>query len=271
MRLQPVLPAPGEWTNADLVGLAAGMVGWTGQAPAAGGALRRAPTAVREQRCAGTAAWGRGARGRRVWLAPVAAVWACATAGTAAGDQDPIRADLPSTTVTNLAAIGTGRTSGDHGLLGYTMVLPDAAGNPAVFNPLVWRFGLRGGGADARRELVPESLVPRPTMFETLARDGIDVTVVVDPAFLDSGLTRAVLRGGQRLGRRGLADTLAAAVTAVATPAGPALAYCHHPAVDKAGHVHGPHTPPWQEAVAEVDEVLHATVVAPCLPTWRSW
>lgn len=176
-----------------------------------------------------------------------------------AQDQEPIRSVLPSTTVTNLASIGTGRHGGDHGLLGYTMVLPDDAGEPAVFNPLTWRFGLRGGGAEARTDVVPESLVPRPTMFERLATQDVTTTVVLAPDLLDSGLTRAVLRGGQRLGAAGLDATLATAVAAVDT-SGPAIAYCHHPTVDHQGHLHGPDSAEWRAAVAEVDQALAAVV-----------
>ncbi len=259
--MQPVLPDVREWTSADLVGLVAEMVGWTGEVPTDARPARRPRQFT---------AHGEGLRGVVVIVVDGLGWHQLVGCGhaplleTAAADQAPIRAELPSTTVTNLAAIGTGRRGGDHGLLGYTMVLPDGAGVPAVFNPLVWRFGLRGGGGDARVEVVPESLVPRPTMFETLARAGVEMTVVVDPAFVDSGLTRAALRGGQRLARRGLTATLAAAVSAATATTGPAIAYCHHPTVDTMGHVHGPDTPPWQAAVAQVDAALQ--VAAADLP-----
>lgn len=260
MTLRTALPHPAEWTNADLMVLVAGMVG----AAVPGWASDRASRPPPRQFVGGST--GSALRGVVV-LVVDGLGWhqlrGCGHAPlleAAARDQEPIRAELPSTTVTNLAAIGTGRTGGDHGLLGYTMVVPDASGTPAVFNPLVWRFGLRGGGADARVDVVPEALVPRPTMFEALAASGVDMTVVVDPAFVDSGLTRASLRGGQRLARRGLAATLATAVEAVTASTRPAIAYCHHPAVDTAGHVHGPATPAWSSAVAAVDDALRTTV-----------
>nr|WP_274388280.1 nucleotide pyrophosphatase/phosphodiesterase family protein [Salsipaludibacter albus] len=168
----------------------------------------------------------------------------------AARASAPIRGVLPTTTATNLVSLGTGLPAGRHGVLGYTMVLDDA-----VFNPLVWRFGLRGGGADARVDVVPESLVPEPTMFERLAAAEVATSVVVHPDFLDSGLTRAGMRGGRRLAAVGAEATLATALAATAGP-GPAVVYAHHPDIDRAGHVHGPHTPDWRDAVRRLDGLL---------------
>lgn len=189
-----------------------------------------------------------------------------------AGDQEPIRAVLPSTTATNLTAIGTGLHGGQHGVLGYTMVMdhvdgPDQAASPTVFNSLVWRFGLRGGGFDARSVVVPETLTPRPTMFEALAEAGVEVTVVTHPAFLDSGLTRVGLRGGRRVAARGLEATLETAVAAVVAAKGhgrAGLAYCHHPDVDLAGHGDGPFSRAWHTAVTQFDTTLRR--VAATLP-----
>lgn len=175
---------------------------------------------------------------------------AAPTLSALARTSRPAQAVLPSTTVTNLASIGTAASPGEHGLLGYTMVL-----DGRVFNPLVWRYGLRGGGADARVEVVPEALVPRPTMLERLSAAGVAVSVVVHPDFLDSGLTRAALRGGRRLAATGPDETLEAALAAARGP-GPALVYAHHPDIDTSGHVEGPHAPAWRDAVAHLDGLL---------------
>lgn len=175
-------------------------------------------------------------------------------ADVVADQPRPARSVLPSTTSTNLVSIGTGRHAGDHGILGYTMILDDA-----LFNTLVWRDGLRGGGADARGTVVPEALVPRPTMLERLAAADTTVATVLQPEFLDSGLTRAGLRGGQRRVAVGLEASLGVALSVVEGAPGPAVVYAHHPAVDLAGHTSGPHTDRWDTAVAEVDRVL-ATV-----------
>ncbi len=166
---------------------------------------------------------------------------------------EDVDAVFPSTTVASIASIGTGLPPSRHGLVGYTFPLP---GHDQPLNGLGWRIGLRGGGYDARQEVVPEALQPTPTAFERAAAAGIAVTVVVDDEFPDSGLTRAALRGGERRTARGLDTTLDLAVEAVTSDDGPALAYCHHPVVDWAGHVHGACSAEWCDAVTDVDDAL---------------
>lgn len=158
-------------------------------------------------------------------------------------------AAFPTTTATSLTTIGTGRPPGQHGLVGFTIGLPD---EDQPLNLLSWRVGLRGGGHDARQRHVPEALQPRPTALETAASLGIGTTVVVHPDFLDSGLTRAGLRGGQRIGAVGLDATLDAALAATAGSA-PALVYVHHGDLDSAGHSDGPGSERWCEELIELD------------------
>lgn len=270
--LVPVPPGAGEFTHAGLVAAVAAMVRddpavtaegssageaaepgeWQEPADRSQPARRPGPVALPPQLDR------RGLRGAIVlvldglgWhqlLATDAAPW---LADVARDQPRPSRAVVPSTTSSNLVSIGTGRASGEHGILGYTMLW-----GSDVFNTLTWRIGLRGGGADVRDSIVPEALVPAPTMFERLPTEGIATTVVLHPGFLDSGLTRAGLRGGQRLAASGLADALGRARDAVLTADGPAVAYAHHGTVDTAGHVDGPHTPAWREALGEADRVI---------------
>lgn len=164
----------------------------------------------------------------------------------------PIDAVAPTTTVAGLASIATGRTPGRHGLVGYTVAHP---AHDQPFNLLVWRVGMRGGGHDARTSIVPEAIQPEPTAFERAQEAGVDTTVVVHPDFLDSGLTRAALRGGRRVPAAGLVETLAGA-TAHVDGTGPHLVYAHHGDVDTAGHVHGPFSEAWRSTLREVDGAL---------------
>lgn len=258
--LGPVLPLAGEAANADLVPAVARLLGFDESLPSG-----HEPV-VPAQLLAGNGVLPRGPRGVVVvlvdglgWHQLLADGVSAPLLRSAAAGQHPVRAVLPSTTASNLVSLGTGLAAGAHGVLGYTMLL-DHDGRPAVFNCLGWRFGLRGGGFDARDAVVPEELVTGPTMFERLDDTGIDVSVVVHPDFLDSGLTRAGLRGGRRVAAAGIDATLATAVDSVVGATGPALAYCHHPMVDTYGHVDGPFTPRWHAAVRDVDDGLRGVL-----------
>lgn len=164
-----------------------------------------------------------------------------------------IDAVFPTTTVASLASIGTGRTPAAHGMVGYCWPIAD---HHHPLNGLQWRIGLRGGGFDARTSVVPEAWQPEPTALERAVDLGIGTTVVLASEHLDSGLTRAALRGGQRVRADGLAATLARAVDEVARADAPALAYAHHPLVDWAGHAHGPDSDEVRDAIADVDREL---------------
>jgi hypothetical protein len=172
-----------------------------------------------------------------------------------------IDAVFPSTTASSLASIGTGLAPGQHGLTGYAIAHAD---HEQPLNLLTWNVGLRGGGFDARDVVVPERFQPTPTAFERAAEAGARVAVVVRPDFLSSGLTRAGLRGGTRVEAAGLEATVEAAVAA-ARGRGPTLVYAHHGDVDTMGHVYGPGSEPWCEALATVDAELER--VAGRLPT----
>ncbi len=240
-----VAPTPDEFTLAELLPAVAVRSGHAPAVPPTATAAPRLPVALPDDVRAYVVLVADGL-GWHQLVETDAAPFLTSLAGATA----PVRSVLPSTTASNLVSLGTGAPSGTHGVLGYTMVL-----DGAVFNPLVWRFGLRGGGSDARTEVVPEALVPGPTMFERLAADGMAVTVVVQPGFLDSGLTRAGMRGGQRVGAVGIDAPLATALAATTGP-GPALVYAHHGEIDTAGHRAGPHSPDWRDAVARLDDRL---------------
>lgn len=162
---------------------------------------------------------------------------------------------FPTTTAASLSSIGTGRPPGLHGLVGYASALP---GEDQPFNLLNWRIGKRGGGRDARDEVVPEEFQPDPTAFEQAVGAGVDTTVLLTPDFVASGLTRAALRGGRIVAVRGLEETMEAARAALAGPP-PRLVYAYHGEVDQQGHRHGPASPQWREALAETEQLLSRT------------
>lgn len=163
-----------------------------------------------------------------------------------------VDATFPSTTATALTSIGTGLAPGQHGLTGYAVAHPD---HDHPLNLLTWRVGLRGGGFDARAVVVPEDYQPAVGGFERAQQLGARVAVVLHPDFTTSGLTRAGLRGGTRVEAVGLEATLEAALAAT-HGRGPHLVYAHHPDIDTAGHVHGPGSDAWCEALAALDAAL---------------
>ncbi|HEY6747988.1 MAG TPA: alkaline phosphatase family protein [Mycobacteriales bacterium] len=170
-------------------------------------------------------------------------------AGLAGG---PITTGFPSTTATSLASIGTGLPPGGHGIVG----LAFEVGEGVALNALGWATGGDGRPKDLRDRFVPEDVQPVPTVFERLDAHGVAVRVILPVAFVASGLTRAVLRGGQAWGVRALGDLAAAA--AGEPEADRTFRYAYHGDLDLIGHVYGPGTDPWRLQLTQVDQLARS-------------
>jgi hypothetical protein len=200
-------------------------------------------------------------------------------------DGRPLAAGFPATTATSLASIGIGRPPAEHGIIGYTTLLPE------VDEPINW---LRWRGTQSARDLIdvvaPESVQPLPTVFERAANAGIASAMVAASEYRSSGLTRAALRGAEYRGIGPLADAVAtiadaaaagtdtAAAAANAAAAGTdtaaaradtdamiaggvrrdsaRLLYAYLGDQDLIGHKYGPSSDPWRMQLTLIDRTL---------------
>jgi hypothetical protein len=163
-----------------------------------------------------------------------------------------ITAGFPSTTATSLASIGTGLPPGGHGVVG----LAFEVGDGVAMNALGWAAQGDGRPRDLRERFVPEDVQPVPTTFERMAAHGVAVRVVVPAPFLGTGLTRAVLRGGDQWGVRALGDLVAAATGEPESDR--TFRYAYHGDLDLLGHVYGPGSDPWRLQLAQVDHLARS-------------
>ncbi|GAA4849724.1 alkaline phosphatase family protein [Saccharopolyspora rosea] len=166
--------------------------------------------------------------------------------------RPPLKAGFPTTTVTSITSLGTGRCAGEHGVVGYSFADPSGG----LLHPLSWGAHPAGGH---RRSLLeswpPEQAQPNTTVLQRAAASGVDVRTVVPAEFQGTGLTRAALRGGAFHGVRAFGD-LAAELLAAAGAPEPTLGYGYHGHLDLLGHVHGPGSPPWRLQLAQIDRLV---------------
>jgi hypothetical protein len=153
-----------------------------------------------------------------------------------------VHSGFPSTTATSLASFGTGLSCGEHGLVG-TMALAPEGGR--LFSHLSWE-----GGPD------PTAYQPAPTLLTRAEAAGVRVTTVSRRQFARSGLTTAALAGGAFRPAESAQERVTATVAAVREGPDPSLTYVYLDEVDKAGHVHGPGSWQWGEAVENADRTL---------------
>jgi hypothetical protein len=182
-------------------------------------------------------------------LLPELAADAPLLASVLAGDAgwlDELACTFPSTTPTSLASLATGVAPGRHGILGFTVKVPET---DRVLNHIGWRD-----------DPPASQWQPVPTWFERLHRAGVGARAVLPAAFLGSGLTEAVYRGAQFLAAT--SDDDYAQLVVDQLRAEPGLVYAYTAAIDTAAHLFGVGSPEWHAAGAYVDALLTRMVEA---------
>lgn len=144
---------------------------------------------------------------------------------------------VPSTTPTALASLGTGLPPGAHGIVGAAFRVPE---DDTILHPLSWSDGPH-----------PVATQPEPTVFERVDSAGVPVVRIGARAYAESGLTRAVLRGGSYAG----CDSVDEIIDAIAGHRA-GLAYAYLPDLDRTGHVHGVESSEWREGLVAVDDMV---------------
>jgi hypothetical protein len=170
-----------------------------------------------------------------------------------ARNSRPITAGFPATTVTSLGSICTGQPPGQHGMLGYKILVP---GEDILLNALRW---------DSRVD--PRQWQALPTIYERAADAGIAGVHVAQGSFRGTGLTIAAMRGASYRPADSM-GALAAQGAAAITENGRAFVTVYHGDLDSTGHMFGVGSDAWYNQLAHVDKL--AEQLASALPS-RTW
>jgi Type I phosphodiesterase / nucleotide pyrophosphatase len=164
-----------------------------------------------------------------------------------ARNSKPITAGFPSTTVTSLGSICTGRPPGQHGILGYQVRIP---GENRLLNGLRW---------DARVD--PLQWQPLPTIYERATDAGIAAVHVAQGAFRGTGLTVATMRGAEFRPADSM-GALAAQAAAAIWENGRVFVTVYHGDLDNTGHMFGVASDAWYNQLAHVDKLAEQLALA---------
>ncbi|WP_344131257.1 alkaline phosphatase family protein [Saccharopolyspora halophila] len=172
----------------------------------------------------------------------------------------PLTAGFPTTTVTSLTSLGTGRCAGEHGMVGTSFAEPSGS----LLHPLRWStHGTRADAAGDRRSLLeewpPEQVQPVPTVLETAAAAGVDVRTALPAQFQGTGFTRASMRGGAFREVREFGD-LAGELIDAARADRTTFCYGYHGGLDMLGHIYGPGSARWRLQLAQIDRLVQLIV-----------
>ena len=163
----------------------------------------------------------------------------------AAGSIDQWVAQLPTTTPTGLAALGTGLPVGEHGFVGATFYLPETGG---LLAPLHWPA-----------DVSPVMVQPEPTVFERIRAAGVSTWSIGPAQYAASGLTNAVLRGATYRGVRTIAE-YGEALRDIHARQESSFSYVYWPELDRVGHRHGVDSSEWRQALHIVDGLIRTLV-----------
>jgi hypothetical protein len=179
-----------------------------------------------------------------------------------------VAAGFPATTSVSLTSLTTGRTVGEHGMVGYTFRAGSDGLTPRapILNTLRWC--VHGNhDHDLTAVAVPEDIQSGTTIFERCRAQGFATRQIVPAHHIGSGLSRAAFRGADRMVAAEHLDDLRAAILAEMTIGGPTLAYAYYGGLDLAGHLDGPGSPSWREQLRLIDTMVGE--LADALPAGR--
>lgn len=150
-----------------------------------------------------------------------------------------LQVGMPSTTTASITSLLTGADAAQHGLVSFAFrTRPGFA-----MNAMLWDD----------QSFIPEMAQPVPTWFERLRENSIPTAVVVPSVFASSGLTRAILRGGDFVGighENDWASQTALVCDAVKTHR---LTYAYVRSLDHAGHAQGWRSSGWRRQLRRID------------------
>lgn len=178
-------------------------------------------------------------------LLPRAARFAPLLAGVldgSAGTVVELACTLPSTTPASLVSLGTGVPPGEHGVLGFSLNIPDT---DRVLNHIRWRD-----------DPDPAQWVPVPSVY---ARAGVASAVVLPAAFAGSGLTRSAYDGAQFVG---LDDGNQVAAVRAALDRGARLVFTYISLIDTMAHDCGIASDEWATACRHTGQLLERLAAA---------
>lgn len=156
-----------------------------------------------------------------------------------ASRKDVARTVFPSTTASALTSLLTGTPPGEHGIVGYRVLIP---GTDEVLNQL------RGWDTEG----LDQAWQRAQPLTERFAEEGRPCFVVSKGEYADTGFTDAIMRGAEFVASEDVADRARIAADLAARHPG-AFVYVYAPDLDSIGHKRGWQSDEWVAALERMD------------------
>jgi len=174
----------------------------------------------------------------------------------AEGTITPLLSQFPSTTTAHITTLHTGRPVGEHGLYEWRVYEPAI---DEVILPLP--FALPEQEPDSLRAtgLDPRALLEGDTFYERLAARGIEPVAIQPSSFCPSTFD-GVAAAGARLVPFGTLDDAVRRLREELSRPGRRYAYLYWDEIDRVGHLEGPDSPAFDQAIGHALDVLDAAL-----------
>jgi hypothetical protein len=150
---------------------------------------------------------------------------------------------FPSTTAAALASLTTGRTPGEHGMVGYRVREPETG---RLVNQLKELTQLQS----------PADWLCAPPLYLRAAELGVSSSVVQHPRFANTVFTETLHRGAAHVGAASLDERVDAALELVRA-ATPQLVLLYISELDEVAHQRGVSSLPWTATLEAIDAALN--------------
>ncbi len=174
------------------------------------------------------------------------------------GTRIPITSVFPPTTTTALTSLSTGACALSHGILGYTMLLPEFG---TLANMILLAAPGAPAGSLAELGLSPDHLLPVSTLYERLAAVGVPSTLFLPRHIADSGLSKILYRGIDRTVPYYSMSDLCMLVRRALERRGKQFLSVYWPMTDTLAHAYGPESEAFHTEIAQFFSALDRDVL----------
>jgi predicted AlkP superfamily pyrophosphatase or phosphodiesterase len=179
------------------------------------------------------------------------------------GVVSKLTSQFPSTTAAHVTSIHTGLDVGQSGVYEWYYYEPLV---DEIIMPLRFSFGYDRMTPDTlKRAGIPSTaFFPQQTFYQGLLAQGITSHVFQPQAYAHSTYSQIVFQGAAIHGYTSLSEALASLAELVKTPEfGPTYYFFYFDRIDSKGHLAGPDSPVFDEAVKEFSTALYDALYQP--------
>ncbi|MFW6263816.1 MAG: alkaline phosphatase family protein, partial [Thermotogota bacterium] len=173
-------------------------------------------------------------------------------------EKEVLTSVFPSTTTAALTSYNTALPPLEHGMLGYTLFLPDYS---SLVNMILLSPPELERDALTQCGLNPMKFLTTPTIFESLQETGVKCWTITSDLFVESGLTKMHHKGSAKRSYSGMLEMFCQLLKTVEEEDSKTFIFVYWGLTDTDGHHYGTHSRPYQGGIEYLFKMLRHEVL----------